>query len=380
VPRLGDVVAALERRYDPRWAEPWDSVGLVCGDPDADVRHVLLAVDPVAAVVDEAIALGADLLVTHHPLFLGGTESVAATTAKGRVVHRLIRHDIGLQVAHTNADVARPGVSDALAAALGVRDTQPLQPSAADRLDKLTVFVPHPDAEQLVDALAAAGAGDVGAYSRCAYAVDGTGTFTPGAAANPAIGRAGRREEVAERRIEMVLPRARREAVVAALLTAHPYEEPAYDVVELVQVRGDRGLGRVGDLAGATTLQRFTETVAAALPATRWGVRAGGDPERGVRRVAVCGGSGGELAEAAARAGADVLVTSDLKHHATSEALADIGIGLVDAAHWATEQPWLRSAAELLVGDLGDAGTTVETTISTRVTDPWTMHTHRSED
>src|SRR5581483_7345377 len=123
-----DVVAELEQRYDLRWAEPWDAVGLVCGDPDVPVDRVHLAIDPVLAVVEEAIAGGAQLVVTHHPLFLGGTTSVAATTAKGRVVHRLIGAGVGLYVAHTNADVADPGVSDALAAALGVRDVVPLEP------------------------------------------------------------------------------------------------------------------------------------------------------------------------------------------------------------------------------------------------------------
>ena len=126
MPRLADLVTVLEEQYDPSWAEPWDAVGLVCGDPDATVDRVLFAVDPVAAVVDEAVDLRAGLVVTHHPLFLGGTTSVAATTAKGRVVHRLLAHGCALYVAHTNADVAAPGVSDALGAALGLRDLQPL--------------------------------------------------------------------------------------------------------------------------------------------------------------------------------------------------------------------------------------------------------------
>lgn len=271
MPSLAEVVAAIERRYDPAWAQDWDSVGLVCGDPGAAVSRIHCAVDPVEAVVDEAIGSGAQLLVTHHPLFLGGTESVAATTAKGRVVHRLVTRGVGLYVAHTNADVASPGVSDALAAALGLRD------------------------------------------------------------------------------------------------------------VRLIEATGDRGLGRIGDLTQQMTLRDFVAEVAKALPATRWGVRAAGDPDRVLRTVAVCGGSGGELAASAAEAGADVLVTSDLKHHSSSEALADTGIALIDAAHWATEQPWVLSAAELLVADLRAAGTTVEATASMTITDPWTLHAHSPE-
>jgi dinuclear metal center YbgI/SA1388 family protein len=270
VPRLADIVDLLELAYDPATAQEWDAVGLVCGDPDADVTRVHFAVDPVTAVVEEAVASGAELLVTHHPLYLSGTTSVAATTAKGRAVHRLISAGVGLYVAHTNADVATPGVSDALAAAVGLRQVRPLD-------------------------------------------------VVPG------------------------------------------------------------GLGRIGELPAAMMLEEFVAAVAGALPVTEWGVRGAGDPRQSVRTVAVCGGSGGDLAEAAARAGADVLLTSDLKHHRTSESVEDGVIALIDAAHWATEWPWLAQAAAVLNGGGGRASTaTVETTVSTIVTDPWTTHAHRA--
>jgi dinuclear metal center YbgI/SA1388 family protein len=266
---LATVIDALERRYDPAWAAEWDSVGLVCGDPAAAVSRVHFAVDPVEATAAEAIDSGAQLLVTHHPLFLGGTDSVAATTSKGRVVHRLITSGVGLYVAHTNADVAADGgVSDALAAALGLVDVVPLY---ADR---------------------------------------------------------------------------------------------------------ERGLGRIGRLGTPARLREFVAAVAAALPRTVWGVRGAGDPERLITTVAAAGGACGDLADDAAAAGADVLVTSDLKHHRTSEAVADTGIALIDAAHWATEQPWLATAAERLTADLAAAGITVECSVSAIVTDPFTTHCH----
>ena len=219
---------------------------------------------------------------------------------------------------------------------------------------------------------AVAGAGVIGDYSRCAFLADGTGTFRAAPDANPAVGRPGEVTRAPEVRIEMVAPRARRTAVLRALIAAHPYEEPAWDVMELAVMPGPRGLGRVGELAEPVTLEEFTSRAARALPRTSWGVRAAGDPRRVVRRVAVCGGSGGDLAADARRAGADVLLTSDLKHHATSESVADLGIGLVDAAHWATEWPWLRAAAQTLAASF--AATTVETSVSTTVTDPWTLH------
>ncbi|MFD9910310.1 Nif3-like dinuclear metal center hexameric protein [Streptomyces sp. NPDC059063] len=132
MPRLSEVIAALDALWPAERAEQWDAVGTVCGDPDAEVSRVLFAVDPVQDIADEAVRLGADLLVTHHPLYLRGTTTVAASTFKGRVVHDLIKNDIALHVAHTNADTADPGVSDALAGALGLRVVRPLVPDPTD--------------------------------------------------------------------------------------------------------------------------------------------------------------------------------------------------------------------------------------------------------
>jgi dinuclear metal center YbgI/SA1388 family protein len=374
-PTLADVVAVLDEQYDPAWAASWDAVGLVCGDPSVPVRRVLFAVDPVDAVADEALATGADLVVAHHPLFLRGVHGVAATTPKGRLLHRLLTNGVALHVAHTNADAASPGVSDALAEALGVvEDVRPLVPATGDPLDKIVTFVPHADAERVVDALAEAGAGALGDYTRCAYLMDGRGTFLPGAGADPAIGEVGRVEVVAETRVEMVAPRARRSRVVRALLDAHPYEEPAFDVIELVTSDGARGTGRVGRLAADTTLADFAAVVADALPATAAGVRVAGDPGARVRTVAVCGGSGDSLFGDVARTGADVYVTADLRHHPASEERANERCALVDVAHWASEWPWLQVAADRLVAALADRGTTVEARVSTVVTDPWTTH------
>jgi dinuclear metal center YbgI/SA1388 family protein len=280
MPTLAEVVAILDAAYDPSWAQPWDAVGLVCGDPAAEVRRVLFAVDPVGAVIDEALEWHADLLVTHHPLLLKPVHGVAATTAKGRSVHRLITGRVALLTAHTNADVAAPGVSDALARALGLSVRGPILPE-------------------------------------------------PG--------------------------------------------EPA------------RGLGRVGTLPAAEPLSRFVERVAAALPATRAGVRATGDPGRPVRVVAVCGGAGDdrELLAAVRAGAADAYVTADLRHHPASEAMeagghaaAEAAPALVDVAHWASEWPWLADAAAMLTAGLGErAGLsgTVEVRVSDVVTDPWTL-------
>ncbi|MBO1750657.1 Nif3-like dinuclear metal center hexameric protein [Actinotalea sp. BY-33] len=386
---LADVVAILDHRYPPSTAESWDAVGTVCGDPDQPVTKVLLAVDPTAEVVDEAIAWGADLLLTHHPLLLRPVHSVAATTFKGRLVHRLIQAGCALHVAHTNADSAPGGVAEALALAVGLVDLEPLVPIPGAPVDKHVVLVPAEDAEALVDALAEAGAGALGDYSRCAWTTTGAGTFVPGPGAEPAIGEVGVRAQVAETRVEMFAPRRRRTAVLAALRAAHPYEEPAFDVLEPAALPGETGLGRVGRLASPATLGAFARVVAEALPGTAQGVRVAGDLDAPVERVAVVGGSGDSLFDAVRASGADVYLTADLRHHPASELreraeiealregrpAADGRPFLVDVAHFASEWPWLEHAARRLTADLHvahGAGTTVETRVSTRRTDPWT--------
>jgi dinuclear metal center YbgI/SA1388 family protein len=368
---LRDVVGVLEHRYDPRWAESWDAVGLVCGDPDAPVSKVLFAIDPVAEVVDEALRWGADLLVTHHPLFLRAVHGVPATDYKGRLVHRLITGGCGLMVAHTNADCATGGVSDALADALQLPPGKPIDPRPCDPMDKLVTFVPQADADRVLDALAIAGAGAIGNYDRCAFAVVGTGTFRPLPGANPTLGSVGQVATVAETRLEMVMSRDRRDAVVAALRAAHPYEEPAFDVIEVAGEVGPRGTGRVCVLEEAEPLSAFVNRVARGLPATAGGIRVAGEPTRLVRRIAVCGGAGDSLLGSVRAIGADVYVTADLRHHPASEARDAGGPALVDVAHWASEWPWLARAAEELEAGLNTARTQVQTRVSELVTDPW---------
>lgn len=373
--RLAEIVRFLETRYPARTAEAWDAVGLVAGDPDQEIRKVLLAVDPVAETVAEALDWGADLLLTHHPLFLSGVTSVAATTAKGRVVHELLRGGCALFTAHTNADVALGGVSDALAGAVGLGECRPILPRLSPPLDAVVTYIPVGQAPALIEAMAAAGAGAIGNYSACAWETDGVGQFLAGVGANPTVGAVGDVTRVGETRIEMVLPRTRRPDVLAALRRAHPYEEPAFSFIELAGWPTGAGTGRMGDLPAPVTLRAFAQTVADALPATAGGVRVSGDLDAAVRTVAVCGGSGDSLLDDVRRAGVDVYVTADLRHHRASEARAEQPGGppyLIDVAHWASEWPWLPRAARDLQADVAAAGANVETHVSETVTDPWT--------
>jgi dinuclear metal center YbgI/SA1388 family protein len=262
-------VAEVQRAVDALWpsdgAEAWDAVGLVAGAPTDRVRRILLAVDAVAATVDEAVESGADLLLTHHPLLLRGVTSVAADRYKGAMLTRLIRGGVALLTAHTNADVVETGTSGTIAAALGLRDVVPIEPGA----------------------------------------------------------------------------------------------DP------------DRGIGRVGELPETISLGRFAQRLSELLPATASGVRVAGGFDRPVRRVALCGGAGDAFLAAPAVLGADVYVTSDLRHHPASEAIENAmiagGPALVDVSHWASEWLWLATAARQLAAALPG----VEVVVSDLRTDPW---------
>lgn len=372
MPTLSELVDLLHGWYPPVTADSWDAVGLVSGDPGQDVVKVMFAVDPAPPVAQEAAEWGADLLVVHHPLFLKGVHSVARTTPKGRTLGALQDAGCALLTAHTNADQAAGGVSEALATTLGLTDLTPLAPKATAALDKLTTYVPVDAADAVRAALGAGGAGVIGDYDSASFSTPGEGRFRPLAGANPTIGEVDRLEVVAEVRIECVLPRAARPRVVAALLAAHPYEEPAYDVVELADPGvADTGSGRIGSVA-PTTLRAFAVHVAQTLPQTAHGVRVAGDPDRVVRRVGVCGGAGDFLLDDVRRSDADVYLTSDLRHHPASEYLEHDGPALVDVAHWAAEWTWLPVVEARLAEAVRGTGATVETRVSTVCTDPWT--------
>lgn len=367
--RLADVIAVLEAAYPPGLAESWDSVGLVCGDPAETVDSVTVTVDATSAVVDQVPPRS--LLLAHHPLLLRGVDSVAASTPKGALVHRLIRDGRALFTAHTNADSASPGVSDALAGALGlvVEDVLEPRPSGPD-LDKWVIFVPSENADAVRDAVFAAGAGQIGDYSCCSWSVAGTGQFLPKVGANPTIGAVGTVETVSEDRVESIAPVSARAAVLAALRAAHPYEEPAFDVLPLATLPGPTGLGRICRLPEPEPLQAFVSRVEAGLPRTTWGVRASGDPDATVSRVALCGGAGDSLLARAARSGADAYLTADLRHHPADEHRRASSMALIDVAHWASEFPWCGQAAQLLRSEFGDA---LPVHVSTERTDPWNI-------
>ena len=372
---VGDICQVMDNAYPPHLAEEWDSVGLICGRREAAVNHVAFALDCTDEVAEAAISAGVDMLIVHHPLLLRGVDSVAADTPKGRILHRLIESGIALFAAHTNADSARPGVNDKLAELVGITPGRPLAPKPGPGRHLWGVHVPAEHVDKLKQGLFAAGAGRIGNYSECVYEIAGTGQFKPEPGADPTDGEVGKTYRDDELRIQFVATPSDKQALVDTLLTNHPYEEPAFDSTELADatpIDQAFGLGRLGKLPKPMSLAEFTQQVADGLPATSWGVRAAGDPDKRVETVAVASGAGDGFMATAAKLGADVFVTSDLRHHPVDEHLRTSDMAIIDTAHWASEFPWTAQAEEIVRREAG-----VETSVIDVRTDPWTVAAHK---
>lgn len=343
--RVADIARLMEE-WAPAWtAEPWDRVGLMTGRPDARADRVWVALELTPGLLDQALAQGARMLLLHHPPLF---KPLADLCSHRPLTARLLRaaaQDLALFAAHTNLDAAPGGVNDALAERLGLLETRPLQPLAGG-LAKLTTFLPPDHYEQVAEALFGSGAGRIGQYRQCAFVSQGTGTFLAPEGASPYLGRPGQSERVSELRLETLLPLAAVPGALKALKEAHPYEEPAVDIIPLAQGPAGAGLGRVGRLAEPRPGEEFAAWASRQLGCARPAL-AGPCPER-LERVAVVGGSGGEMLAQAKAAGAQMLITGEARYHAAEEA-ADLGLALLTLGHYQTEavivEPWARRLA-----------------------------------
>ncbi|KMY54779.1 hypothetical protein AC623_13245 [Bacillus sp. FJAT-27231] len=327
----GHEVIQLFEQFSPRkYAMEGDKIGLQVGRLNKPVARVLIALDVLEEVVDEAIEKDVQLIIAHHPLIFRPLKSIVTSDPSGRLLEKLIKHDIAVYAAHTNLDVAKGGVNDLLAEALELTETKVLVPTFQDALKKLAVFVPADHAEEMRQTLGEAGAGFIGEYSHCSFSTDGTGRFMPGDQTNPYIGQAGQLEKVEEVKIETIYPKSLEKTVLSAMLKAHPYEEVAYDIYPLDNEGEAMGLGRIGKLEKSMTLGEFAEHVKEKLEVK--GVRVVGDLTGHVRKVAVLGGDGNKYFQSAKFQGADVYVTGDFYYHTAHDALA-IGLKVVDPGH-----------------------------------------------
>ncbi|ARU41163.1 Nif3-like dinuclear metal center hexameric protein [Armatimonadetes bacterium Uphvl-Ar1] len=338
--KVRDVLNEVERLAPPHYAFGFDKVGLQVGDPTADVEKIVVSLDSGIGAIEFATSVGANLMVTHHPVIWDELTAVRSDNWAQRRVIELVRRGISLIAAHTNWDCAPGGINDALADRLGLEHVVSFGWGEKSERWKLVVFVPIANRDFLADQLSAAGAGVIGNYDRCAFFTEGVGTFRGGAESNPVIGERGRVEEVAEARIEMVVSGERRGVVEATLRAAHPYEEPAFDWVQLADGVA-HPCGRIGDLQGVENFQGFVDD--------RLGSRSemwvGHDHP--VRRVAVVGGAASGEWQAALALGADAYITGEVPQHVALEA-SESGLTILACGHYSTEQPGMVRMGSLL--------------------------------
>lgn len=361
------IIQYVEEFAPKKLAMDGDRIGLQIGTPQKKVKKVMVALDILEEVVDEAIHEGVDLIVAHHAVIFNPLKQIRTDKPSGRIIEKLIKHEIGIYIAHTNLDTAPGGINDLLAESLGLQDVAVLQPGYQQRLKKLVVFVPVSHLEEVRNGIAEAGAGFMGNYSHCTFSTKGTGTFLPEKGADPFIGKQGSLEQVEEVRLETILPEEIQNKVIKGMLKAHPYEEVAYDIYPVEQTGESYGIGRIGKLPAPISLEDFGLQVKEVFSLS--GVRVVGPLDRMVQKIAVLGGDGNRYVQRAIFLGADVLVTGDVYYHTAHDAMMD-GLSLVDPGH-NVEKVMKKGLQAVLEKRIKEEGLETQVLVSQVHTDPF---------
>ncbi len=365
--KIIDVINEMLKAAPSELQLDYDNSGLQVGDVSQDVKNVMVALDVNADTIKKAAIKGVNLIISHHPMIFKPVKKVDARETAGKMIIGAIKSDICVFSRHTNFDTAFGGLNDILAERLGVSDTTPLVSLEDKSMCKLVVFVPIGYEEALRQALFSIGAGVVGDYPHCSFGVRGEGTFAPPESSNPFTGEKGRDNTVNETRLEMVLPCAKLDKAASVIAREHPYEEPAYDIYPLTIKRSRAGLGRVGKLSAAMTLRELGEMVKEKLKITH--LRYIGNPKAKIRRVALCGGSGGSLISAAISSGAEAYITGDIKYHEALDA-KDAKLNIIDAGHFSTEMIFVEHVRKSLNSFFTSTGNDVKV-FSYKSSDPF---------
>ncbi len=340
-----DLITWLESFAPPELSESWDNVGLLLGDRNSPVARVMTCLTVTHETAREAIDARADLIVSHHPIFFRAVQRIVADPRDANgFAWALARGGVAVYSPHTAFDNCEGGINDMLAARLGLQDVGPLRPGAPSSTYKVMIYAPETDRDAVMNAAFQAGAGRMGNYSECSFSTPGTGTFRGEEGANPTIGEVGRRESVAEQRVEVMAGASVLSAVLRAVRAAHSYEQPAIEVYPLHGEAGAAGSGRVGRLERPLPLGAFARFATECIPSSSPSFV--GDEGRAVERVAIVCGAGDDFVKDASRA-ADVLVTGEARFHRALEAEA-LGLAMLVMGHHATERPGVVMLATLL--------------------------------
>ena len=364
---VNDIIAIMEHVAPSSLAESWDSVGLQVGDGRWHVERIRIALDPLHDVIEQACRDNIDLVVTHHPLIFRPLKSLNVSTPTGKIIHMALENKTALFSAHTNLDSVKGGINDFLAEKLGLRNTEVLQGIKQDDRCKLVFFVPEQYRREVLTSLFSSGAGKIGNYDCCSFRNMGTGTFMPKKGAKPFLGELEVLNEVVEARIETIVMQRDLPKILESLHKSHPYETPAYDVYPLITPESE-GLGRVGYLERPMLLKDFACYVKKALNLHY--LKAAGDFELSVEKIAVCSGSGSGLMKAFMASNAQCYVSGDLHYHDARDAQI-FNRGILDIGHFASEHIMVQMLAQRLQAVMEEKRLEVSVDACVLETDPF---------
>ena len=358
---LGDILNLLESRYPSAWAMSGDKIGLEVGHPEKQVEALLVALEVTPAVIAEAAQLGAQLLLTHHPLLYQPLHNVREDQPSGKLLADLLRNGLAMVSCHTNLDIAPGGLNDYLAEKLELLDLDVLTPTPRDPWYKLVVFVPAGYEDPVRQALGDAGLGVIGRYSHCAFDSPGQGTYRPLVGAQPFQGKISELSRVEETRLEMLAPKSLLSKALSSLKAAHPYEEVAYDLYPVQHPGTPLGLGRIGSWPTPRPFAQVLDSLKNIFGVET--IQVWGEPPASVQRLALCSGSGGDLLADALNRGAEIYLTGEIRHHQVPPGLAP-DFAVLAVGHFASEvvfmEPWAGQLRELFF----EAGLGVEVMVA----------------
>lgn len=330
--KIKDIISVLENIAPKAYQENYDNSGLMTGSFNTEVKGVLITLDCLESVVEEAISKDCNLIIAHHPIVFKGLKQLNGKDYVERTIIKAIKNDIAIYAIHTNLDNVHNGVNAKIAEKLGLENVRILAPKASTLL-KIEVFVPSEHSDNLLEALHSAGAGNIGNYSHCSFKVVGTGTFRPNASANPTIGKSGHQESVQEDRLELIFPTVLKGAILDAMNRAHPYEEVAHYISSIENTNQNVGAGMIGELPNSKTPKEFLSYLKSQMSLNT--IRYTSFEGEHIKKVAICGGAGSFLLNNAKANAADVFVTGDFKYHEFFDGEGKIMIA--DIGHYESE-------------------------------------------
>ncbi|MEO9531490.1 MAG: Nif3-like dinuclear metal center hexameric protein [Crocinitomicaceae bacterium] len=331
--KISEITDYLESLAPISSQESYDNSGLIVGNKSTEITKALVCLDCIESIIDEAIAKNCNLIIAHHPIVFKGLKKLNGKNYVERTLLKAIKNDIAIYAIHTNLDNYKLGVNKKIGDVLGIKNTTILSPKG-NVLNKISVYVPTNEVEQVREAAFAAGAGNIANYTECSFGTEGVGTFKGNEASNPVYGEKGKRSSEAETKLEFLVSKHSSHQVVRSIINAHPYEEVAYDIYALENENQDEGSGMIGELDSPINETDFLQMVKDKFNCGT--IRHTALQNKPIERVAWCGGSGSFLLNVAKSKKADIFITADFKYHEFFD--AENQLIIADIGHFESEQ------------------------------------------